>query len=246
MGVVVILPLAGSDYFIWTFMGQRGQFISDLVMAFPIIAAPLLVAATYTRQRGLHCGLIGVTVLLQYGFLVYYLMASLDRILIFFGGSSVFLFAQLGCFCCLLVGVAGLAGRLSGATGPVWRWTSAGGGAGIAGCGFAIYCFGMQQYASSLSYIVVAIAGVLAVVIELRPRLATRLRAFILVGYALGWLLTANKIMFMFISAHPPGLHWQLRGIATMSLASLFLMSLFQFMSPDERGADPPVPVGAS
>lgn len=138
MAVVVILPLNRSNYFIWTYLRQQGRFISGpgellqlMVMAFPIIAAPLLIAATYARHRGLRCGLIGVTVLLQYGYLVYYLMVWPDRNLNF-SDSSVFLLAHLGCFYCLQVGVAGLAGRLSGTTAPVWRWTSAGGAPGSA------------------------------------------------------------------------------------------------------------------
>lgn len=103
----------------------------------------------------------------------------------------------------------------------------------------------MQEHSYSLPYIVVSIAGVFAVIIELKPRLAARLRAFVLVGYALGWLLSAEVIMGMILGGGSSDLHWRLRGIASMSLASLFLMSLFQFMSPDERGADPPAPAGA-
>ena len=137
LAVVLILPLTESRYFdvseeeyLWDYLSFLGDYLVGTraaivftVLAFPVIAAPLLAVAAYTRDRGLRCGLIGVVVLIRYGWMLYYVMVDLDEIAsigittstmnLTTGNPGLLILAHVGLYCSLVVGVTGGIGRLA-------------------------------------------------------------------------------------------------------------------------------------
>lgn len=240
-------PFDLEPVYLWDIFSLGGpenlaEFMGLILLAFPVVAIPLLLAGAFVRSQAARLGCFGVAFLFQC--LPYFFVSVLAMSEAGSGEGSLegglYMAAFLGAVAGVTVGTSAAVGLALGVADRAWRWAAAAGGAGCAAGALGLGAALVQTSGNwLLALSMLGLGG--AAAMSFASTTSARHRASFAQWSLAGYALTGLGLVTLILYGTTPStedlwfFNWVLRMIGGFGLGSLFVLSLLQFFSPAKR-----------